>query len=125
MCLARAASGPADRLDEQVTTQSATETPLPAWSVALFAAGITLMLGGLVAVVLTRSERWERRLYWATWSVGGAAGSASLLVRSLALALVTYAMLLLTAVVWAFFRTDYIVLGGRTIAATPADREAE
>lgn len=105
--------------------RSATEASLPTWSAALLAVGIALMLGGLVAIVLARTSRAERRLYWATWSIGGAVGSASLLPRGVGLTVGTYVVLLLIAVIWAFFRTNYIKFRGRIIAATPADREAD
>jgi hypothetical protein len=96
---------------------------MPTWSAALLAIGIVVMLGGLVAVVVSRTPRYERRLYWATWMIGGAVGSASLIPRGPGVAVATYAVLILVAVVWAFFRTNYIKLGDRTIAATPSDRQ--
>jgi hypothetical protein len=106
-----------------LTTHSATELSVPPWSTALFALGIFVMLGGLVAVIVSREPRWERRLYWATWLIGGALGSASLVPRGLGLATATYVVLIAVAIVWAFFRTNYIKFGDRIIAATPSDRE--
>lgn len=83
------------------------------------------MLGGLVAVMVARNIRWERRSYWVAWLVGGALGSGSLGPRGLGIAFATYATLVFVAVVWAFFRTNYIKLGDRIIAATPADRRPD
>ncbi|BBY63271.1 hypothetical protein [Mycolicibacterium helvum] len=104
---------------------SATDIALPTWSVVLLGFGSAMMLGGLVAVVVARQPKWERRFYWVTWLIGGAVGSASLIPRGLGLAIATYLVLALVAVVWAFFRTNYIKLGGRIIAATPSDRQPD
>lgn len=98
---------------------------MPTWSTALLAIGIVVMLGGLVAVIVSRTPRCERRWYWATWTIGGAVGSASLVPRGLGVAVATYAVLILVAVVWAFFRTNYIKLGDRIVAATPSDRQPD
>lgn len=104
---------------------TATDIALPTWSVVLLGFGGAIMLGGLVATVVAREARWERRFYWATWLVGGAVGSASLVPRGLGMAIATYFVLALVAVVWAFFRTNYLKLGDRIIAATPADRRPD
>jgi hypothetical protein len=104
---------------------SATDIALPTWSVVLLGFGSAMMLGGLVAVMVAGQPKWERRFYWATWLVGGAFGSASLLPRGFGVAIATYLVLASVAVVWAFFRTNYIKLGNRIIAATPADRRPD
>lgn len=98
---------------------------MPTWSAVLLAVGIVIMLGGLVSVMVAREIRWERRSYWAAWLIGGAVGSAALVPRGLGLAFATYATLIFVAIVWAFFRTNYIKLGHRIIAATPADRQPD
>jgi Kef-type K+ transport system membrane component KefB len=95
---------------------------LPSWSVIALGVGSAMMIGGLVAMIAARKARWERRFYWATWLIGGAVGSVSLVPRGIGLALATYASLVLVAIVWAFFRTNYIKIGDRIIAATPSDR---
>jgi hypothetical protein len=83
------------------------------------------MIGGLVPMIVAREPRWERRFYWATWLIGGAVGSASLVPRGFGLALATYATLVVVAVIWAFFRTNYLKFGDRILAATRADRQPD
>jgi len=64
-------------------------------------------------------------MYWAARIFGGGVGSASLVPRRLGVALATYAMLVFAATVWAFFRTNYIEIGNRIVAATPSDRHPD
>ncbi|OYN78740.1 hypothetical protein CG716_15205 [Mycolicibacterium sphagni] len=103
----------------------ATDTGLHTWSAALLGVGSAMMIGGLVATMVAREPRWERRFYWGTWLIGGAVGSISLVPRGIGLAFATYAVLVLVAIVWAFFRTNYIKFGDRIIAATPSDRRPD
>ncbi|MCX2934960.1 hypothetical protein ORI20_32380 [Mycobacterium sp. CVI_P3] len=106
-------------------TLSATEVLMPAWSGVLLVVGSVLILGGWVATVVAREPHWDRRFYWFAWVIGGAVGSASLIPRGLGLALAAYAALIFVAIVWAFFRTNYIKFGDRIIAATPTDRRPD
>ena len=108
-----------------MTTHSATEVPLPMWSAVLLAIGIALMVGGFTAMVLAKQAKWERRFYWATWLLGGGVGSASLVPRGFGLAIATYLAFVFVSVVWAFFRTNYIKVGERIIAAIPDDRRPD
>jgi hypothetical protein len=98
---------------------------VPMWSTALFFVGIAIMVVACVALFIVRDPRLERWVYWLCWIVGGAVTSLSLLVRGYGTAIAAYCALLVGAVIWAFFRTNYLKIGGRIYAVSRDDRRPD
>ncbi|WP_454231243.1 hypothetical protein [Mycolicibacterium fortuitum] len=101
-----------------LATTNMGESTLPPASIALLiAAGVVWLLGGAV-VHLTSSPAVERRAYWAGYFGLGVLVALAFLFSGWFISVLVFLMIAIPTVSHAYFRTSYLVLGGRTISAT-------
>ncbi|MGE2729373.1 hypothetical protein ACQI4F_07840 [Mycolicibacterium vaccae] len=96
-------------------------------NILLIAGAVALLLAAVVPgreTARLSARAVKRRIYW----TGSALGAALLFAGGLpdlqsAVAFLAAAAILMTG--WAYFRTPYIKIGGRTYSAQPAFREPD
>lgn len=91
---------------------------LPPASIALLAASAAVWVVGFAVNLATSSAEVERRAFWAGYLSAGVLAALALLFRGWVMSVLVFVMVAVTTLSHAYFRTSYLVLGGRTINAT-------
>jgi hypothetical protein len=93
----------------------------PVWSRVLFFTALAIMFGELLISFFVDNPRIERRLYWSSWIGGGVLLGLSLLFRGWQAVAAVFALVMFGAVVYAYFNTSYLKIGGRIYALRGRD----
>lgn len=76
-------------------------------------AGGAIALAGLCTLVFISNIRWQRRVYWASWLFGTALMASAFIERGWQMVGLVFAVCLVAAICYAYFRSPYLKLGGR------------
>lgn len=76
-------------------------------------AGFVIAVGGSLTLGFVNNVRLERRIFWSTWLVGLGVMTIGGAHRGWRTALVFYAVVAALGVLYAYFRTSYLKIGGR------------
>lgn len=101
-----------------LATTSIGESNLPPTSAVLLIAAVVVWLIGFVVVIWTKSAAVERRAYWTGYLSVGVLAALAFLFSGWFISMLTFTMVAVTALSHAYFHTDYLVIGGKTIRAT-------
>lgn len=104
-----------------LTISAATSTTLSSLSGELFLAGMVILFVGLLSLLFVRDVRYARRVYWLSWASAGSVMSLAVVDRGLPVVFLAAVAAIGFASLYAYFRTSYIKLGGRTYAFTIPD----
>jgi hypothetical protein len=91
------------------------------WSRVLFFAALAIMFGELLISFFVDNPRIERGLYWLSWIGGGALLALALLFRGWHAVAAVFALVMFGAVMYAYFNTSYLKIGGRIYALRARD----
>ena len=100
---------------------ASTATNFPAWSTALFAACLVLMLATAAGIARTESRQLKRRIYWTGWMSTALCAAVSLLPLGIRTTIIVFGGFGFAIVFWAWLTTPYLKIGRRTFALTMSD----
>ncbi|OWL95580.1 hypothetical protein B7435_30315 [Mycolicibacterium peregrinum] len=95
---------------------------LPPASIVLLAAAAAVWVVGFAVNLATSSAEVERRAFWAGYLGVGALAALAFLFSGWFTSVLVFVMVAVTTLSHAYFRTSYLVLGGRIITATRHER---
>lgn len=101
-----------------LATTSMGESNLPPTSAVLLVAAVVVWLIGFVVVIWTKSAAVERRAYWTGYLGVGVLAALAFLFSGWFMSMLIFTMVAVTALSHAYFRTNYLVIGGKVISAT-------
>ncbi|MGU3499437.1 hypothetical protein [Mycobacterium sp. C31M] len=79
----------------------------------LLGAGGTVTLAGLCALGFIGDIRRQRQFYWVSWLCGAVLMSCALVEHGWQMVVLAFAVLVVAAVCYSYFRTSYLKVGGR------------
>ncbi|WP_396908178.1 hypothetical protein [Mycolicibacterium sp.] len=91
---------------------------MPSTSVVLLAAAVVVWLIGFIVVIWTKSATVERRAYWTGYLGVAVLAALAFLFNGWFMSMLISTMVAVTALSHAYFRTNYLVIGGKVISAT-------
>lgn len=101
-----------------LATTSMGQSNLPPASLLLLAAAVVVWMIGFVVVIWTKSATVERRAYWTGYLGVGVLAALAFLFSGWFISMLIFTMVAVTALSHAYFRTNYLVIGGKVISAT-------
>lgn len=91
---------------------------LPPASIVLLAAAAAVWVAGFAVNLAASSAKVERRAFWSGYLGVGALAALAFLFSGWFMSVLVFVMVAVTTLSHAYFRTPYLVLGGRIITAT-------
>lgn len=91
----------------------------------LLVAGLVIVFAGMIFAMSARDKTAERRGFWVTWALAGTVMSLSGLQSGWGLVALMAGVIACGVVFWAYFRTDYLKIGGRIYAFRLQDSQPD
>jgi hypothetical protein len=95
------------------------------WPHTLLIAGVCAVLVAALASVFVRDRRLDRRIYWVGWLIATPCISFGVLSRGWRASLAIGLLCVFAAVLYAYFRTPFLKVGGRIYAFSIANSQPD